>query len=241
MKKASRPKPKARKSSKPATSRSKRSNPARRSAPAAKSPVARRMAAFSGKVLEEESVPVAVRSFSEARAGSEGSKVLIPTTGQVEPRLEPILGGGLVVPKAREELEGFQSPPPSKRKARLETPDAFGQVELRQATASGGRRVSRAKPENLQRGASRIHALASAEEAAAKGGKTKRGPQGSFEVQQQTASGSRAPGAGGGPAVPSSLTDWGEVEIGQQTRSGARKVGTLRPRKDDEAESSNES
>lgn len=195
------------------------------------------MTQFSKQALKEEEQPVAVRSFSEARAGSKGSATLLPKTGEVtspdpspkrtpvgsEPRLGPLLGE-VAVPKVR--AQEFVAPRLGKKKPKLDTPETFGQVELRQATATGGRHIARAKPENLQRGASRIGALARAEEPT-KGKKRRESESPDFEVQQQTASGSRTPGEKTVLPVERLLTDFGEIEIDQQTRSGARKVGRL--------------
>lgn len=233
------------------------------------SPQAAKMAAFSAKILQEEEAPVAVRSWSEAKAGSSGRKEYHPKTGEVtpkptstpaprapeideeeddvdeeeadvelekdsdgsEPRLEPLLGQA-AVPKSKVEQFEFVKTPKAKKGKKPERPEEFGQVELRQATASGGRHLTRARPENLQRGASRIGPLASSE--AAHHAKVE--PD-HFDVAQQSKSGNRRPGAP--PAGPSAkdLFDFGEVEIDQQTRSGAKKVGKLKVeahRKDEE-------
>lgn len=173
--------------------------------------LAARMAAFSQKVIKEEERPVAVRSFTEARAGSEGSTVLTPKTGEVEPRMQPMTGQQ-AVPRRSESPEFAAGRP---RKMRVETPDSFGPIELRQATASGGRHITRAKAENLQRGASRIGALASPGAEERRGGSRK---DDEFEVARPR------PEAA---VLPDALTDMGDVEIEQQTLSGSRRVGRL--------------
>lgn len=86
--KAARPAPK-----RAAPKKSKKSAPTRAAPKAAPRPkvggvspeVAKRMAAFSSQVVEEEEAPVAVRSFNEARAGIEKSKELDVKTGQAKP------------------------------------------------------------------------------------------------------------------------------------------------------------
>jgi hypothetical protein len=235
-----------------------------------KEALAARMAAFSQKVQEEEEAPVAVRSWSEAKAEKPASKQLLPKTGEVtpaededeseeteteepesseqggegtdeepsddsdeeapaeepprptgKPQMNP-LTGPLAVPKDRE-LEFEVAPRHKIKKAGKggERPEEFGPVELRQATASGGRHITRALPENLQRGAERIQPLATGTE---KGGaKKKAGPE-RFEVSMDKRAGPRLP----------DISTWGDVEIGQQTLSGSRKVGMLSP--EEEAE-----
>lgn len=200
--------------------------------------LAQRMTAFSEKVREEEEAPVAVRSFSEARAGLEGSKVLVPSTGRVEPadseeeseeddeedagepQMKPILGQ-MALPRTRQ--EAFQPPRATKRGTKVATPDDFGQIELRQATASGeGKHLAHARAENLQRGASRIGALASPG-APPKAAKARPRADEEFDVAR--------PGAG--RKNLESLADFGDVEIDQQTLSGSRKLGKLRKDRDE--------
>lgn len=211
--------------------------------------VAQRMAAFSAKVLEEEEAPVAVRSFIEARAGSSGSKEYLPKTGEVsateeedaeesdtgegdvdasgEPRLQP-LSGPMAVPKNQSDEFHVAERKAPKRGTRAVKPEEFGPVELRQATASGGRFLTRSKAENLQKAASRIHPLASSDASQTMKGKAK-AP--SFTVGQ---SGRDESGA---LRAQKDLMDFGEVEIGQQTLSGSRKVGKLHSSSEDEEKS----
>lgn len=260
-----RPSPSAPKpTAKPAVSRS----PAAPPAPKDRGALAARMAAFSQKVQDEEETPVAVRSWSEAKAEKPASKKLLPRTGEVTPAEEeedepeeteaepaetsddesrdeapageaeeadeeeeedeepprPIsrpqmnpLSGPMAVPKDRE-LEFEVAPRHKIKKAGKggERPEEFGPVELRQATASGGRHITRSLPENLQRAADRIQPLATPPE---KTSGKKSSPAERFEVSMDK----RA-----GPKLPD-LSHWGDVEIGQQTLSGSRKVGTLTP------------
>lgn len=219
---------------------------AQKSAPAAPAPKpsapmdskmqarAKAMAAFSSKVLQEEEAPVAVRSFIEARQGGEGAQQYLPKTGEVtpstaaprpslspssEPRAEP-LSGPAAVPRPQTD-PGFQirERTAPKKGTKAVTPEDFGQVELRQATASGtGRHLTTAKPENLQRGAERIKPLASGEDETP-GNITKKPGKDRFQV-------------GGGNVPQADLSDFGEVEIGQQTLKGSKKIGTLQ--KDEE-------
>lgn len=232
MKKAKKSAPK-----RSARSAPKKKTPPRKAAPKVRPRAApRKMAAFSAKILQEEEVPVAVRSWTEAKTGSVGGQELLPKTGEVtstgtpaprtpptpDVRLDP-LAGPVSVPRARNEQYEFQARTAPKRGKKAEKPEEFGQVELRQATASGGRHLTRAKPENLQRGAGRIRPLASSEEAAKPASKRE-----SFDVPptiEQDAKGGRA-----GP-LPTDLLDFGDVEIGQQTRSGSRTVGKLEAEK----------
>lgn len=192
----------------------------------------KKMAAFSAKILKEEETPVAVRSWTEAKTGSQGSQELIPKTGTVvstgtpapptsagEPRLDPLTGPA-AVPRARNERFEFRESTAPKRGKKAQNPQDFGQVELRQATASGGRHLTRAKPENLQRGASRIRPLASGEETGHMGA-TKRER---FEVPPPVQHENEGGRAG---TLPTDLLDFGDVTIGQQTRSGSRTVGKL--------------
>lgn len=141
-----------------------------------------------------------------------------------EPRLEP-LTGPQSVPKDVPTEPKFEVSRGKKGKKALPAPD-FGVVELRQATATGGRHITRSKAENLQRAVDRIQALATPEKR--KGKRPKASPE-KFDVV------SDAPPAGAGYKTPD-LTDFGEVEIGQQTRSGKRKVGTLKAQDDEKDE-----
>lgn len=206
-------------------------SPARSKARPATKAAPSKLAGFSKQILAEETTPVAVRSWSEAKTGSTGHQELLPKTGHVrpvdedpsdaspEPRASP-LAGPMAVPKAQK--EEFRAGPHSRRKT--ETPQDFGQVELRQATASGGRHLTKAKAENLQRGASRIRPLAS--------GKDEPTARRHLEAEDSETDSSLAP-----PRKlpsPKELTDFGEVEIGQQTLSGSRKVGKLKTTPDDE-------
>jgi hypothetical protein len=192
---------------------------------------AKAMAAFSSKVLTEEEAPVAVRSFIEARQGIEKSQELNAKTGEVsarvdlppsnrpsaEPRADP-LSGPVAVPRPQNEEFKIRERATPKKGQKAVTPEDFGQVELRQATASGaGRHLTTAKPENLQRGAGRIKPLTSGEDDATPSLSKK--SKGDFVVGSQ----------GGAKA---DLSDFGEVEIGQQTLKGSKKIGTLK--KDDE-------
>jgi hypothetical protein len=188
--------------------------------PANRAEVMRR---FSTAVLKEESQGVEVKSWQEARQGVPGSKRFVPSTGGVEPvvqatqtvnaspRLDP-LSGPMAVPKPRNE-QFVLAPKRKGRKAkRIETPQDFGQVDLQQATANGGRSVGRLKAENLQRAAGRIQPLmAPSEETKGRSSKGK--------------SSALKPGSASG--LDSSYMEFGEVEIGQQTLRGSRKVGTL--------------
>jgi hypothetical protein len=139
------------------------------------------------------------------------------------------MSGKLGIPKQR--TEEYQVAPALTKKGRapkLETTESYGPVELRQATATGGRHITRSNPENLQKGASRIQPLAS-------GGEAKKGEKHKperFDVAQQTRSGTRDPRAPTAGPLSSDLSDFGEIEIGQQTLSGSRKIGKLK--KDDE-------
>ena len=212
-----------------------------------------KMAAFSAQVLAEEEKAVQVRTFNEARAGIEASAEFTPKTGEVQPldaqapkgkasaaQLEQFLSKRPSKPAAAAgssaDLE-FEADGPSaaptrsldrksehlvaankRRKPKLETAEDYGKVELRQATASGGRKVASLHKDNLQRAAERLKPLASAEES-----KTRSKPD-TFEVAQDgSARASRMP----------DISDFGEVEIGQQTLSGSRRVGRLKKADED--------
>ncbi len=230
--------------------------------PGASGDVAKRMAAFSAKVLKEEEDAVAVRSWGEAKAGLKASKSYLPKTGAVtpaaspepgvededseigdegrqhehaskeefdeseegegdrapeirrEPRPEP-LAGKMAVPNDQPlefDVDMDRKSRGKKKGRRGVRPEEFGLVELRQATATGGKHLTRSKPENLQRGATRIQPLATPEP-----GREKKRRDETFEVSAPTRPGLRA----------ADLMEFGEVEIGQQTLSGSRKVGNL--------------
>jgi len=226
--------------------------------------LAARMAAFSQKVQTEEETPVAVRSWSEAKAEKPASKQLLPKTGEVTPaevtEEEPEIDlgdDGTEAPETEEtaadeepdeEEEETRTPPPPSGKPQMnpltgpqsvpkdhelefevatrpkikkagkggERPEEFGPVELRQATASGGRHLTRALPENLQRGAERIQPLATPPDK-----KKKLEPE-RFEVSMDKRAGPNY----------ADLAQWGDVEIGQQTLSGSRSVGKLSPQEE---------
>ena len=89
------------------------------------SPLAARLAAFSAKALAEEEEPVAVRSWSEAKQGSSGSKQFLPKTGQV--RKAPPAEDEDEEPRDADEesadetpREAAQAPPPATAKPRLD-------------------------------------------------------------------------------------------------------------------------
>lgn len=211
----------------------------KRSKPTWSPDAATRMTAYSKKVLQEEAKPVAVRSWSEAKQGHAGGQEYVPRTGEVRPaavpprppqgspeaegesehgdrvRIEP-LSGPVAVPRSRvEEFDLAPARPTKGKRSKAETPKDFGPVELRQATASGGRHLTRAKAENLQRGAGRIQPLASAPTASAAKRASGRGERPRRDASPEAAG--RLP----------DLSDWGEIEIDQQTLSGSRKVGNL--------------
>lgn len=207
-----------------------------------------KMAAFSAKVLAEEEAAVQVRTFNEARAGIQASAEFTPKTGEVQSLATDAPKGKASASQLEEFLSKRSSKPaapaaPSadleyeadapaavptrsldrksehlvaankRRKPKLETAEDYGKVELRQATASGGRKVASLHKDNLQRAVERLKPLASAEET-----KTKSKPD-KFEVAQDAST--RA-------ARMPDISDFGEVEIGQQTLSGSRRVGRLK-------------
>lgn len=137
-----------------------------------------------------------------------------------EPRTNPMTGQ-MSVPRDNETSFAVESDhkqrlaKKGKKGKKGVRPEEFGLVDLRQATASGGKHLARVKPENLQeKGNSKIRAITAEPDAHQK----KRAPD-RFEVSMDKRS---------GPKLPD-LSDFGEVEIGQQTLSGSRKVGTLTP------------
>ena len=204
------------------------------------------MAAFSAKMLEEEAEPVAVRSFVEARQGVEASKELNVKTGQAQavddsedldeetdedvpefkpappPKLEP-LTGPVAVPKKRPDEE-FRIATPRKKGKGAEAPTKadLGKIELRMQRGTGDATIGRASPDYLQRSFNRAK-----ETGRVTGGGARKEPEKTredeFEVAQDR---SAAP-------KDTSLLDFGDVEIAQQTRSGRKKLGKLDPDEDE--------
>lgn len=202
---------------------------------AARDARAAKMAAFSKTVLREEEEPVTVRSFVEAREGTEKSRALDVKTGAVAPSAEEQadedvpeftpapapkiapLAGPLSIPKRKEEEE-FHLARPSKRGKRAEPPtkEDFGKVELRMQRAKGDAVIGRATPDYLQRSFNKAK-----ESGRVAGTDAQREPtspkEESFEVTQDQPSGSK----------DASLLDFGDVEVAQQTRTGRKKLGRL--------------
>lgn len=211
------------------------------------------MAAFANQVRKEEEAPVAVRTFNEARAGIEQSKELDVRSGAVKPvaakdeegedlaefeevddqdhdepappprevqkgrispQMEP-LTGKLAVPK-RKDAEEFQiAPAPAKgRKTAPPTKEDLGKIELRMQRGTTDKTVATASPDYLQRSFKK----------ASQSGKTAAMPSESEERRED-----EFEVAADKPErrFDASLTDFGDVEIAQQTRKGKRTLGTL--------------
>jgi hypothetical protein len=130
------------------------------------------------------------------------------------PQMEP-LTGKLAVPKTRE-TEEFKLAAPAKKgkKGKVPTKDDLGKIELRMQRGTTDKTVAKASPDYLQRSF----------KMAAQSGKTAAAPtrsgdadENKFEVAQDKRM----------RPLDASLTDFGDVEIAQQTRKGKRTLGTL--------------
>ena len=219
-------------------------------------PLAKRMAAFANQVTKEEEAPVAVRTFNEARAGIERSQELDARTGEVKPvapqdeegedlaefeevdqeesdeqpappppqrpvqqgrpapQMEP-LTGKFAVPK-RKESEDFQiAPPPAKgKKSAPPTKEDLGRIELRMQRGTTDKTVATASPDYLQRS---FKKATQSGKTAAQPAEASERSEDSFEVTADKPE----------RRIDASLTDFGDVEIAQQTRKGKRTLGTL--------------
>lgn len=134
------------------------------------------------------------------------------------PKMEP-LTGRLAVPKRSNPLEEEFRPGPSAKKGKKGAPptkEEFGKIELRMQRGTKDEAIATASPDYLQR---------SFRHAAQKGKVAATAPVVSdephkpeeFEVAMDK----------GKRRVDAALTDFGDVEIAQQTRRGSRKVGKL--------------
>lgn len=220
--------------------------PARRASPPAPA-LPKPIALFSRKVLEEEDAPVAVRTFNEARAGIEKSKELDVRTGRVKPvegstadtdlaefeevppsppparpqlgrpvapQMEP-LTGRLAVPQQKQD-EDFRLAAPTKgRKTAPPTREDLGKIELRMQRGTTDKTVARASPDYLQRSFKK--AQESGKTSASPTDASKPSEEEAFEVENDRPE----------RRLDASLTDFGDVEIAQQTRKGRRTLGTL--------------
>lgn len=288
IKKAPKAAPK-RSAPRPAPKKSVKSAPARKSAPTKKpakapgskaaikqSPLAKRMALFSQKVVEEEAAPVALRTFNELRAGIEVAQKLDVRTGQVvpvatnppkdapgrkpippppspspepsddeddedddfdddeaerdlagmnaglppraPPKLEP-LAGQASVPKRTNPLdEDFQVGRAAKKgkKGAPPTKEEFGKIELRMQRGTKDEAIATASPDYLQRSFNQAAQKGKVAATSATRGSDEAKPD-EFEVAMDK----------GKKRLDAALTDFGDIEIAQQTRRGAKKVGNL--------------
>ncbi|HEX9817177.1 MAG TPA: hypothetical protein VGB18_09375 [Candidatus Thermoplasmatota archaeon] len=205
------------------------------------------MAAFAQQVKQEEEAPVAVRTFNEARAGVEKSKELDVRTGNVKPvaapneddedlaefeeveretppqrpvqqgrappQMEP-LTGKLAVPKRKESEEFRIALPPKGKKSAPPTKDDLGRIELRMQRGTTDRTVANASPDYLQRSFKKASQSGKTAAVPAEAGEHN---EDSFEVTADKPE----------RRLDASLTDFGDVEIAQQTRKGKRTLGTL--------------